>query len=486
MHINNKSLNLSKTLEKLYKHIPPTEFLAKLAKGVSYLVVYYMVSQFASLKLLGLLVVISTTNTFFSIIADLGVSQATVSLVSKHFTNTPKLNGVIYKTYSVTIFQSLLSSTLLFISAPWISSNILHQEVTFLLRCTALWLPAIFLTRYYNNLFKGFRDSRFIHIPTLVLEVLKIEVLVIALALQKFNATYIVLGWTICYCVSGGFYFFLIQRSLFRKKIDSEGLENTGLKEIFRAVSELGELDIIKELTPCLFILSIGIFFSLEELGAFAVCYQAVSVSMLFFVPIFANLEAALFRAFRTKDKEGIKSSFIIVFKYSIFACYITLAFWLFFGENILFFISPDLPDKKRMLDVLALAMFFEGLNLALNSLLYGLNQALFIKRVQYWIPVLFTMSTFLIIPHLSLFQTSVLISFVPVFSAGLNLSKIENIFPLDIHKELEKLTWLPIILLGVYWFDGPFIIFIFALLYWSIVLKPFSKNEYKTLYHKQ
>jgi len=445
------------------------------------IIIYLSLANYLNIKAVGTLSCILAVNFCVLAVFDLGVSEAAAILVGRYFAEHPKMNGVIYKTYIVVIVQILLACVFLVTLAPWISRYVIHEDLATLIRCTVLWLPPLFLTRYYNGLFKGFGKFRFAVFPVLVSEMLKIEVVVIAITFQK-GLLFIINGWTICYAVSGGFYFYLVQRSLFGEERQKERIENMPYMEIFRE----GRRVIWQTLSASFawfIILLLSMFFSPNDLGFFAICYHVPAFSFLFLAPLTENMYLPLFNACERRDVENIKRLFRMIVKYTSFFAYIVLAAWMFWGENVLGFFGASAAANSKVLDVIVLGMFFGMLGRLFDPILHVFGEGVLVERIEYGKLAVFASISLWALPDFSVFFAGILLSALFLCSAFLKFVRLEKLYDINIAKELESFIWLPVILLPLYFISAPFLLFISVLVYWLVTEKAVTMREYRQVF---
>lgn len=456
----------------------PIDFLPAWIDKFFLILIYCVLTHQIGLKDVGYISIILGVNFCFSAFFDMGVSEATANLVSMHIKDTPKLNGILYKTYLIVVCQIFFSSAFLFTISPLLSKYVFHQNITFLLRCSVLWIPPIFLMRYYNALFKGLRNARFLHFPVLVLEMMKVEVLVIAYSFQK-GISFIINGWTVCYAISGGFYFFLVHSSLFKKDKRMEE-ENMPTKEILKEAFRVSGASFFRVSEYWLFVLVAALFFSPKNLGCFAICCQLTGFSFFCLSPFSQASCISLFNSCRQNDVEKIKDLFSLNIKYVGFLGYIILTLWLFFGKYILDIFSHSLAQHSNLVHLLALGMFFNVFALLSNPMLDILGEQRVIKWLEYGKWILFLAASYFVLPKLSVFGAGIVISGIFIFETAFKLVTIEKKIPLGLEEKLKPFIWLPVILTPLYFINAPFIIFIGLLFYWLITQQPFLSKEYK------
>jgi len=307
---------------------------------------------------------------------------------------------------------------------------------------------------------------------------LKVEVLLIAFAFQK-GLLFIINGWTICYALSGGFYFYLVQRSLFGEERQKERTEDVCYMEIFRE----GQLVIWETISPSFswfIILCLSMLFSFDDLGVFAICYHVTSFSFLCLVPFREAMYAPLFNACERRDVESIKRLFRLIVKYTLFFSYIVLAVWMFYGEKVLGFFGASAAVNLKLLDVVVLAMWLEAFGHVFDPLLHVFGEGALVRRLGYGKLVLFVGVSLWVLPGFSVFYAGILLSALFLCSAFLKFARLEKLYAINSFKELESFIWLPVILLSLYFISAPFLLFAAAVVYWLVAEKSVTFREYK------
>ena len=356
---------------------------------------YFMIyiSNKVGSEALGIFNIIMSVYMFFITIATSGINISTTRLVVKEKSKNPNLStkAIMKKCISYSLFFGFLSCILLFLLAPFIQSNFLHNKISHkLLYVVAVSLPFISVSSSINGYFTAIRKN-YKNVGCKIFEqIIKMISTTYILSLFMPNGVNyaclsLVLGETICEicsCILAIIFYIFEEKKYFYNR----NKENY-LKSILKISIPISITSYIKSILSTL--KQILIPLRLEKSGLS--CETALSqyglingmaLPVLLFPSVIINSFSGLllpeFSYYNDNNSYNLINTIISkIFKLSFVFSIGFVSFFLFFGTDIsnLIFNEKEISIYLKLLSPLVLPMYLDSV---VDNILKGLD-----KQVQ-------------------------------------------------------------------------------------------------------
>lgn len=329
---------------------------------------------------------------FFITFALSGINLACTRLVSEElaYGNYKNIKSAVKKCLMFSLSFGLFSALTLFIFAPYISANFLHNKVScFPFYVISFSLPFVSMSSCINGYFSAIRQVKKTAFVQILEQIIKISIICFLLSLLvpqsvDFAIISLVLGTTISESCSFFILYFLYKLNQKKLKETRSISQNNFSKKILRisvpvAITSYirSGLSTIKQLLIPLSLEKSGISCT-ESLSQYGMINGMVFPLILFpniIITTFAGLLIPEFSYYNTRNENTKMNKMLnLIFKYSFIFSFCIIGIFLCFSDSfsILFYNNIEISKYIKILCPLLVFMYLDSI---IDSILKGLDK---------------------------------------------------------------------------------------------------------------